>query len=99
MPISPSGVESFLTCELNALLSGFGVDDRESSAADLGNVIHEIAANADDGQTLADLHAALDAAWERIDFAASWFADNEHAASGADAGEPRVAGSPRAGPA
>ncbi len=76
--ISPSGVESFLTCELNALLSGFGVDDRESSAADLGNVIHEIAANADDGQTLADLHAALDAAWERIDFAASWFADNEH---------------------
>ena len=59
-------------------MSGFGVDDRESSAADLGNVIHEIAANADDGQTLADLHAALDAAWERIDFAASWFADNEH---------------------
>jgi RecB family exonuclease len=78
VPVSPSGVESFLTCELSALMSGFGVDDRESSAAELGNVIHEIAANAEDGQTLADLHAALNAAWDRIDFAASWFADNEH---------------------
>jgi superfamily I DNA/RNA helicase/RecB family exonuclease len=78
IPISPSGVESFLTCELNALMRGFGVDDRESSAAELGNVIHDIAANAEDGQTMADLRAALHVAWDQINFAASWFADNEH---------------------
>jgi superfamily I DNA/RNA helicase/RecB family exonuclease len=75
--VSPSRIESFLTCELRGLMEMFGVRDGDSSAASLGTVIHEIAAGATEDQSLADLQALLDEQLTSIDFGAPWLAANE----------------------
>jgi superfamily I DNA/RNA helicase/RecB family exonuclease len=75
--VSPSRVESFLQCELRTLMQALGVDDREAAAASLGVVIHALARDADEEQTLEDFERQLDAQWGRIDFGATWLAANE----------------------
>jgi RecB family exonuclease len=81
--VSPSRVESFLDCELRALMQSFGVADREAVAASLGVVIHALARDADEGQSIEEFERRLDEQWQRIDFGASWFADNERARASA----------------
>jgi superfamily I DNA/RNA helicase/RecB family exonuclease len=75
--VSPSRVESFLTCELRALMEMLGVRDDTAAAASLGTVIHDLAAQAPAELTLAQAEALLDARWGELEFGASWFADNE----------------------
>ncbi|WP_375493845.1 PD-(D/E)XK nuclease family protein, partial [uncultured Jatrophihabitans sp.] len=77
--ISPSRVESFLTCELRTLMADLGVRDDEAVAASLGNLVHDLASQAPDDQPLAEFERQLHAVWDSIDFGASWFADNEKA--------------------
>ncbi|MGI8677803.1 MAG: ATP-dependent helicase [Jatrophihabitans sp.] len=75
--VSPSRVESFFDCELRTLMQDLGVRDDTVVAASLGTVIHELAANAPDDQSLDDFEKQLAAVWSDIDFGASWFAANE----------------------
>ncbi len=77
--VSPSRIESFLTCELRTVMQDLGVRDDEAVAASLGVVVHDLAANAPDDQPLAEFERQLHEVWDSIDFGASWFADNEKA--------------------
>jgi RecB family exonuclease len=75
--VSPSRVESFLECELRALMQTLGVRDDSAVAATLGTVIHDLLATAPEDLTLPELEARLDELWGDIRFDAAWFADNE----------------------
>ncbi|GAB2487680.1 ATP-dependent helicase [Jatrophihabitans fulvus] len=75
--VGPSRIEQFLTCELRTLLLGLGVTGGESAAADLGTLVHDLAATADPDQTLQEFEARLDARWHEIDFGAAWLSDNQ----------------------
>lgn len=76
--VSPSRIESFFECELRTLMSDLGVRDNQGVAASLGTVIHDLAANAPEGQTLEQFEQQLAQVWDSIDFGASWFAANEY---------------------
>ncbi|MDQ2795700.1 MAG: ATP-dependent helicase, partial [Actinomycetota bacterium] len=75
--VSPSRVESFFDCELKTLMQELGVRDGTAIAASLGTVIHDLAANAPDDQSLEEFEKQLSAVWDDLDFGASWFAANE----------------------
>jgi RecB family exonuclease len=75
--VSPSKIESFLTCELQTVMRDLGVQDDNVVAASLGNVVHDLASLAEDDQPLAEFERQLHEVWDSIDFGASWFADNE----------------------
>ncbi|WP_304048198.1 ATP-dependent DNA helicase [Jatrophihabitans endophyticus] len=75
--ISPSRVESFLTCELRTLLVGFGAGEAQGTAAGLGSLIHGLAEYAPHGLTLDEFERLLDERWSELDFGAPWFAANE----------------------
>jgi ATP-dependent exoDNAse (exonuclease V) beta subunit len=77
--VSPSRVQSFHDCELRTVMQDLGVRDDEAVAASLGIVIHDLAANAPDDQSLDEFERQLQQVWDSIDFGASWFADNERA--------------------
>jgi RecB family exonuclease len=75
--ISPSRIDSFLRCELRAVLQDLGAQDGQQLSASLGTLVHEVAANAPADADLAELEDMLDAQWQRLDFGAVWFAENE----------------------
>ena len=77
VPVSPSRIDLFLTCELRTLMQDLGVSDDPATAASLGIVIHEVAARVADGQPLEAFERELDELWSTIDFGATWFAANE----------------------
>jgi ATP-dependent exoDNAse (exonuclease V) beta subunit len=77
--VSPSRVESFLSCELRALMKDLGVADDKAIAASLGIVVHDLASRAPDDQSLEEFERQLQDVWDDIDFGASWFAANERA--------------------
>jgi superfamily I DNA/RNA helicase/RecB family exonuclease len=77
--VSPSRIESFLTCELRTLMQDLGVRDDSAVAASLGIVVHDLASNAPDDQPLDEFERQLQEVWDSIDFGASWFAVNERA--------------------
>jgi RecB family exonuclease len=83
VPVRPSQLESFLTCELRTLMKELGVQDDAAAAAFFGTVVHELASNAPDDQPLEEFERQLNEVWESIDFGASWFADNERARASA----------------
>jgi superfamily I DNA/RNA helicase/RecB family exonuclease len=74
--IRPSGIQSFLDCELRALLSDLGARDNTQISAALGTLVHEIAAAAPDAD-LGTLEAMLDERWATLDFGAQWYSRNE----------------------
>jgi ATP-dependent exoDNAse (exonuclease V) beta subunit len=74
--VSPSRIQSFLDCELRALLGDFGARDGVAIAQTLGTLVHEIAAAAPDAD-LATLEAMLDERWASLDFGARWYSRNE----------------------
>jgi RecB family exonuclease len=74
--VSPSRIQSFLDCELRALLGEFGARDGVAIAQTLGTLVHEIAAAAPDAD-LATLEAMLDERWASLDFGARWYSRNE----------------------
>ena len=77
VPVSPSRIESFLRCELQALLEQLGARDDDEIGASLGTLIHEVAATAPPEADLATLEALVDERWHRLDFGAAWLAVNQ----------------------
>ena len=75
--VSPSRIESFLRCELRALLTSLGARDTDEVGASLGTLIHEVAAIAPVDAALADLEALVDERWHVLDFGASWLAEHQ----------------------
>jgi RecB family exonuclease len=75
--VSPSRIDSFLRCELRTVLQDLGAQDGQQLSASLGTLVHEVAANAPADANLAELEDMLDAEWQRLDFGAVWFAENE----------------------
>jgi RecB family exonuclease len=75
--VSPSRIDSFLRCELRTLLQDLGAKDGQQLSASLGTLVHDVAANAPPDADLAELEDMLDAQWQRLDFGAAWFAENE----------------------
>jgi len=74
--VGPSRIESFIDCELKALMELLGVRDGDFKAAELGTLIHSIAQTADD-RPIEELRAELDAGIEGLDFGAAWMKANE----------------------
>ncbi len=77
VPVSPSRIESFLRCELRALLTGLGARESDEIGASLGTLIHEVAAIAPAGAGQDALEHLLDERWHVLDFGASWLAAHE----------------------
>ena len=74
--VGPSRIESFIDCELKALMELLGVRDGDFKAAELGTLIHSIAQSAD-GRSIEELQAELDERIGDLDFGAPWMAANE----------------------
>jgi len=74
--ISPSRIESYLRCELRALLTQLGARDDDQVGASLGTLIHDVSAAAPDAD-LPTLERLLDERWHTLDFGASWLAAHE----------------------
>lgn len=73
--ISPSKLESYQRCQLQALLGELGARDGEPPmSASLGTVVHAVAAQAPDLADIPDLEQRLDAVWQLLDFEAPWHA-------------------------
>lgn len=80
--VSPSKVESFGNCGLRWLLGSVGGDGPSVGAADIGTLVHDIAAEL--GDVDADtLVAEVDARWGRLGMPAGWVSDRKrHEAHG-----------------
>jgi len=74
--VSPSRIESYLRCELRALLAQLGARDDDQIGASLGTLIHDVSAAAPDAD-LPTLERLLDERWHTLDFGASWLAAHE----------------------
>jgi RecB family exonuclease len=74
--VSPSKVESFGNCGLRWLLGSVGGDGPSVGAADIGTLVHDIAAEL--GDVDADtLVAEVDARWGRLGMPAGWVSDRK----------------------
>ncbi|SDO61289.1 Superfamily I DNA or RNA helicase [Pedococcus dokdonensis] len=80
--VSPSKVESFGNCGLRWLLGSVGGDGPSVGAADIGTLVHDIAAEL--GDVDADtLVAEVDARWGRLGMPSGWVSDRKrHEAHG-----------------
>jgi superfamily I DNA/RNA helicase/RecB family exonuclease len=74
--VSPSKVESFGNCGLRWLLSSVGGDGLSVGAADIGTLVHDIAAELGDVDA-ATLVAEIDARWGRLGLPAGWVSDRK----------------------
>jgi superfamily I DNA/RNA helicase/RecB family exonuclease len=75
--VSPSRIDSYLRCELRALLAQLGARDDDQIGASLGTLIHEVAAVASPEASLPTLERLLDERWHTLDFGAAWLASHE----------------------
>ena len=83
VPVSPSRIESFLNCEVRALLADLGVRAGQQVSASLGTLVHDIAATAPPDADVATLERMLDERWSALEFGAPWFAAHERVRAGA----------------
>ncbi|HET7280490.1 MAG TPA: PD-(D/E)XK nuclease family protein, partial [Dermatophilaceae bacterium] len=76
VPVSPSKVEAFGRCGLRWLLMACGGDGPPVGAADIGTLVHGIAADLGDAdaETLA---AEVDARWPRLGLPRGWVSDRK----------------------
>jgi superfamily I DNA/RNA helicase/RecB family exonuclease len=74
--VSPSKVESFGNCGLRWLLGSVGGDGPSVGAADIGTLVHDIAAELGDVDADA-LVAEVDARWGRLGMPAGWVSDRK----------------------
>lgn len=72
--VSPSAIDSFLTCQLRWMLSRSGGDGPPVGAASIGTLVHEIAAEQEGGD-LAALLTALEEKWPRLGLRPGWITD------------------------
>lgn len=75
--ISPSTVDTLTRCPLRWLIERHGGADPAQLAAVTGTLVHALAQAAANGADAAELKAALDAAWVRVDAGAPWFSRRE----------------------
>ncbi|NHN56488.1 ATP-dependent helicase [Calidifontibacter sp. DB0510] len=71
--VSPSKVEEFGRCGLQWLLRASGGEGYEVGSADVGTLVHEIAAELWDAEPH-ERHTALDARWGRLGLGDGWLA-------------------------
>jgi superfamily I DNA/RNA helicase/RecB family exonuclease len=69
--VSPSRIESYADCGLRWLLSSCGGDGPRVGAANIGTLIHDIAADLGDADE-ATLRAEVDLRWGRLGLPAGW---------------------------
>lgn len=74
--VSPSKVESFGKCGLRWLLGSVGGDGPSVGAADIGTLVHDIAAELGD-VTAEEMVAEVDARWARLGMPAGWVSDRK----------------------
>ena len=74
--ISPSKVESFGQCGLRWLFSACGGDGPSQGAANIGTLVHDIAAEVGDADE-ATLRAEVDARWGRLGLPQGWVSDRK----------------------
>jgi len=74
--VSPSKVESFGQCGLRWLLSAVGGDGPRVGAADIGTLVHDVAADLGDvdAETMV---AEVDARWARLGMPRGWVSDRK----------------------
>jgi RecB family exonuclease len=75
--VSPSRIDSFLRCEVRALLTDLGARDGDQISASLGTLVHAVAADAAPDADLDEFERLLERQWASLDFGARWFAANE----------------------
>lgn len=75
--ISPSTVEILTKCPLRWMIERHGGSDPAQLAAVTGTLVHGLAESVASGKTDAELQAALDEAWVRVDAGAPWFSRRE----------------------
>ncbi|AKT51395.1 ATP-dependent helicase [Arsenicicoccus sp. oral taxon 190] len=79
VPVSPSRLETVQRCGLMWFLRSHGGEAGDSSAAQVGTLVHEIAADpAIDLTDPAALRAELDRRWPELELSDSWASRNEH---------------------
>jgi len=71
VPVSPSHIQSFSDCSLRWLLSVCGGDGPSVGAANIGTLIHDIAADLGDVDE-ATMRAEVEARWGRLGLADGW---------------------------
>jgi RecB family exonuclease len=69
--VSPSRIESYGDCSLRWLLSTCGGDGPSAGAANIGTLIHDIAADLGDADEVT-MAAEVDARWGRLGLPAGW---------------------------
>ncbi|WP_433782982.1 ATP-dependent helicase [Actinomycetospora sp. CA-101289] len=75
--VSPSAVETILTCPLRWALQTHGGDDGDSLASVTGSLVHALVQRAAEGADERELTDALDVAWASVDAGAPWFSRRE----------------------
>jgi superfamily I DNA/RNA helicase/RecB family exonuclease len=75
--VSPSAVETILTCPLRWALQTHGGDDGDSLASVTGSLVHALVQRAAEGAGERELQEALDVAWASVDAGAPWFSRRE----------------------
>lgn len=78
VPVSPSRVETFARCGLRWLLTSSGGDRSRAVAAEVGTLIHAIAAELGDTDA-ATLRAEIDARWAQLGLPPGWVNDQRRA--------------------
>lgn len=79
LDVSPSTVDTLVRCPLRWLLERHGGSDPAQLSAVTGTLVHTLAQQAADGADDAELRAALDEAWHKVDAGAPWFSRRERA--------------------
>jgi superfamily I DNA/RNA helicase/RecB family exonuclease len=86
--ISPSHLQTYLDCELRALLQDLAATDaRDVVEASVGTLVHQIAEDSDDDADLAELERLADDAWSELEFVAAWQRRTERARASAMLGK------------
>lgn len=75
--VSPSAVETIVTCPLRWALQAHGGDDSDSLASVTGSLVHALVERAAEGAGERELDEALDVAWASVDAGAPWFSRRE----------------------
>ncbi|SFS53491.1 Superfamily I DNA or RNA helicase [Saccharopolyspora flava] len=75
--VSPSTVDILAKCPLRWLVERNGGQDTAELAAVTGTLVHALVQAAADGADTAQLHQALDEAWQTVDAGAPWFSRKE----------------------
>jgi RecB family exonuclease len=72
--VSPSQVDTFVTCGLRWLIESAVGASPPSVAGNLGTVIHAAAALVAEGADQADVAGRIDEIWHQLDFGSAWYA-------------------------